>query len=94
MRLKSAPLDSSRERSQKIADIREDVGGGSESKEQPIHNKKPTDLSMGGEGREGQRKSLSWMFGKDTHITCGDLTLISRKRDTMNLTQRQKSAES
>ena len=40
------------------------------------------------------QEKLEWMLGKDTRVTCGDLTLISRNRDTMNLTQRQKSAES
>ena len=43
MRLKSAPLYTRRERSRKIADTREDVGGGSGGKEQPIHTKsRPT----------------------------------------------------
>ncbi|TSC87134.1 MAG: hypothetical protein G01um10148_239 [Parcubacteria group bacterium Gr01-1014_8] len=55
---------------------------------------KPTDLSMGGEDREGPRKARKWMPRTDTHITCGDLTLLSQRWDMMNLTQRQKSAES
>ena len=59
-------------------------------------HKKPIDLltPKGGEGREDHLYGLQWMFRTDTRVTCGDLMLPSQKWDTMNLTQRQKSAES
>ncbi len=43
--------------------------------------------AKGGEGREDLKKSLSWMFGTEMYVTCGDLILINE------LTQYQKSAE-
>ena len=49
---------------------------------------------MGGEGREDPREDFERMFGTDMHITCGDLMPMYLIRDTMNLTRRQKSAES
>lgn len=40
------------------------------------------------------KQTLEWMLGTDMRVTCGDLTLVFLWWSTMNLTQRQKSAES